>query len=79
MEEKRRKYIANNKTKKPTEIIIFSDGFSFSCGSILIKSLQVYGAAIIVGYKAKPDITSEKDLMPHNLILLFNHTMATNI
>ena len=61
METNRRKYIETNKTKKPTEIIIFTDGYSFSCGSIFIKGMQVYGSAIVVGYQAKPDITSEKD------------------
>ena len=49
------------KTKKPTEIIIFTDGFTFSCGSILIKNMQVYGSAIIVGYRAKKTITDKKD------------------
>ena len=61
MEKNRRKYLSTNHTKKPTEIIVYTDGFSFSCGSILIKGLQVYGSAIIVGYNAKPDITSEVD------------------
>ena len=42
MEQKRREFLATNKTKKPTEIIVFTDGFSFSCGSIFIKGLQVY-------------------------------------
>ena len=61
MEKNRRKYLSTKHTKKPTEIIVYTDGFSFSCGSILIKGLQVYGSAIIVGYNAKPDITSEVD------------------
>ena len=57
MEQKRREFLATNKTKKPTEIIVFTDGFSFSCGSIFIKGLQVYGSAIIVGYNAIPGIS----------------------
>ena len=57
MEEKRREYLATNKTKKPTEIIVFTDGFSFSCTSAFIKGLQVYGSAILVGYNSKPNIT----------------------
>jgi hypothetical protein len=44
------------KTKKPTEIIIFTDGYSFSCTSSLITGLQTYGAAIIVGYNSRPDL-----------------------
>ena len=61
VEENRRKYIATNHTKKPTEIIIYTDGYSFSCASILIKGLHIYGSAIVVGYNAKPDITSKED------------------
>ena len=61
MEEKRRKYIETKNTKKPTEIIIFTDGYSFSCGSILIKNMQVYGSAIVVGYQANKNITDKKD------------------
>ena len=61
MKDKRRKYIETKKTKKPTEIIIFTDGFTFSCGSILIKNMQVYGSTIIVGYRAKKTITDKKE------------------
>ena len=43
------------KIRKPTEIIIFSDGFSFSATSLFIKSLQNFGGAIIVGYNGDPD------------------------
>ena len=57
MEKKRREYLATNKTKKPTEIIVFTDGFSFSCASVFIKGLQVYGSAIIVGYNSLPNIS----------------------
>ena len=51
-----RKYFLTGKTKKPTEIIIFTDGYSFSCTSILITGLQAYGGAIIVGYNSRPDL-----------------------
>ena len=40
--------------RKPTEIIIFTDGFSYSCTSTFIKYLQNYGSAIIVGYLGNP-------------------------
>ena len=59
--ENNRRQFATKKTKKPTEIIIFTDGFSFSCGSILIKTMQVYGSAIVVGYGAHKNITDKKD------------------
>ena len=43
-----------NKLKKPTEIIIFTDTFSFSATSFFIKGLQETGAAILVGYFGNP-------------------------
>ena len=52
----RRKYFSTMKTKKPKEIIIFTDGYSFSCASSLITGLQIYGVAIIVGYNLRPDL-----------------------
>ena len=60
MEIKRREYIKTQKTKKPTEIIVFTDGYSFSCTSLFIKGLQVHGAAILVGYNSRPDLVEEK-------------------
>ena len=56
MEKKRREYLMTGKTKKPTEIIIFTDGYSFSCTSDFIKGLQEHGHAILVGYNARPGI-----------------------
>ena len=43
----------NNK-RKPTEIIIFTDGYSASSASLFTKSLQNEGGAIIVGYNGNP-------------------------
>ena len=40
--------------KKPTEILIFTDSFSFSSASTLIKGFQNIGGAIIVGYFGNP-------------------------
>jgi len=56
MERKRKEYLDTLKLKKPTEIILFTDGLSFSCGSIFIKELQMHGSAIIVGYNKRPDL-----------------------
>ena len=52
--------IIRNKYKKPTEIIIYTDGFSFSATSLFIKSLYHFGGAIIVGYNGDPE-TEKKD------------------
>ena len=56
MDKIRKEYLSTGKIKKPTEIIIFTDGYSFSCTSSLITGLQVHGSAIIVGYNSRPDL-----------------------
>ena len=40
--------------RKPTDIIILTDGFSFSATSLLLKYLQYYGGGITVGYLGNP-------------------------
>jgi hypothetical protein len=60
MERKRKEYLKTGKTKKPTEILIFTDGLSFSCTSMFTKSLQVMGGAITVGYHSRPDLVESK-------------------
>ena len=41
--------------RKPHEIIIFTDGYSFSATSFLIKQTQFRKGAIIVGYGGNPE------------------------
>ena len=48
-------YIIKTKYKKPTEIIIFTDGFSCGATSMFIKSLYNFGGAILVGYSGDPE------------------------
>ena len=40
--------------RKPNEIIIYTDGYSYSATSDLIKRTQLKGGAIIVGYDGNP-------------------------
>ena len=47
-----------NKIKKPTDIIVFTDGASFSATSVFIKNLYYFGGAIMVGYGGDPDSDS---------------------
>ena len=56
--------------KKPNEIIVFTDGFSFSATSMLIKYLQYYGGGIVVGYFGNPKIntTFDSSLSPSPII-----------
>ena len=42
--------------KKPTDIIIFTDAFSYSATSVFTKSFQNTGTGIIVGYYGNPTI-----------------------
>ena len=60
MEKKRKEYLLTGRTKKPTEILIFTDGYSISCTSIVIKGLQANGVGILVGYNSKPDLIGKK-------------------
>ena len=47
------KKIIKNK-RKPTDILIFTDGYSASSASLFTKSLQNEGGAIIVGFNGNP-------------------------
>ena len=49
------KFKKKKNIRKPHEIIIFTDGFSYSATSIFIKSMQLNGGAIIVGYSGDPN------------------------
>ena len=42
--------------RKPTEIIIFTDGFAYSATSNFIKETQLRGGAIIVGFDGNPNL-----------------------
>ena len=48
------KYKNKKNFRKPNEIIIFTDGFSYSATSVFIKGIQLNGGAIIVGYGGNP-------------------------
>ena len=56
-------YLRNytRKNRKPTEILIFTDGYSFSATSVFIKDIQEYGNAIVVGYNGNPSNKSKND------------------
>ena len=44
--------------RKPTEILVYTDGYSFSAGAIMIKFLQYYGGGITAGYFQNPNINN---------------------
>ena len=47
------------RNRKPTDIIVFTDSYSFSAGAIFTKGLKEAGAAIIVGYNGYPGSKKE--------------------
>ncbi len=49
------------KIRKPNEIIVFTDSFSYSATSLFIKNLQESGNAIIVGYNGNPSEKRKHD------------------
>ena len=59
--ERREKYFKLDKLKRPTDIIIFTDSFSFSATSFFIKGLQETGAAITIGYFGNPKSDEKMD------------------
>ena len=55
-----RKFLKDkNNIKRPTDIIIFTDGFSFSATSLFIKGFQKTGGAIIVGFNGNPKLSDD--------------------
>ena len=42
--------------RKPTEILIYTDGFSYSATSLLLKYMQYNGGAITAGYFCNPNL-----------------------
>ena len=52
----RKEYINSQFLKKPTDIIIFTDSYSFSACSSFIKGFQNIGGAITVGYFGNPKL-----------------------
>ena len=41
--------------RKPTDIVIFTDGYCYSACSVFVKSMKENGAAIVVGYGGNPN------------------------
>jgi hypothetical protein len=73
LREKSRKLRKNMKNKrKPTDIMVFTDGFSFSATSMFLKYLQHYGGGIVVGYFGNPskneNIPFDSSLSPSGII-----------
>ena len=46
--------------RKPTEIIVYTDGYSFSASALLMKNLKNEGGAILLGYLGDPTNINKK-------------------
>ena len=57
--------------RKPTDILIYTDGFSYSATSLLLKYLQYYGGAITAGYFTNPNLDKipfDSSLSPSSIL-----------
>ena len=55
--------------RKPTDILIFTDGYSYSATSSFIKNVQLKGGAIIVGYSESLNLNKfDSSLSPLSVI-----------
>ena len=52
----REEYFNSTNIKKPTDIILFTDSYSYSTTSQFIKEFQYRGGAIVVGYFGNPKL-----------------------
>ena len=46
-------------SRKPTDIMVFTDGFSYSSTDIFLKYFQYYGGGITVGYFSNPKLNNK--------------------
>jgi hypothetical protein len=69
-----------SKIKKPHEIIIFTDGYSFSAASDFIKTTYLAGGAIIVGYNGNPNFeTFDSSQNPASVINTGNYKTVDSV
>ena len=43
-----------NKPRKPTEIVVYTDSFCYSCCAFTTKSFKEHGSVILVGFDGDP-------------------------
>ena len=73
--------------RKPTDILIFTDGYSFSAASLFIQYLQRIGGGIVTSYLGNPnrkdkffDISqSPSPLFSHNMLKIFSPDNYNNL
>ena len=77
----------NNK-RKPTEILVYTDGYSFSATSLFLKYLHKNGGGIIAGYLGNPKYKNEKKfdisqspspIFSHKLLKIFSPENYNNL
>ena len=72
--------------RKPTEILVLTDGYSFSAASLYIKYLQKQGGAVVVGYSGNAYDESTFDasqspspIFTHDILKIFNPDEISNL
>jgi hypothetical protein len=45
--------------RKPTEIVVMTDGFALSAASVFMKSVYKSGAGIVIGYNGNPSLSDD--------------------
>ena len=45
--------------RRPTDIIVFTDGFSYSSADVFLKYFQYYGGGLTVGYLSNPQLENK--------------------
>ena len=77
----KRKELHKGHIKRPTDIIIFTDSFSFSTTSFMIKGLQEKGGAIVVGYKGNPksDEIFDASQSPSSITWFYDSDIYNNL
>ena len=68
--------------RKPTEIVVYTDSFCFSCCSVTAKGMKEHGSAIMVGFDGDPGLTGtdkfEVGQSPTAVVTLSNQFKETN-
>ena len=64
--------------RKPTDILVYTDGYTFSSGAIMIKFLQFYGGAITAGYFPNPNLDNTPYDNGQSASALFSYKILEN-
>ena len=67
------------KPRNPTDIIVYTDGYSFSAKSLFINYLQYYGGGITVGYFGNPNKKNSRFDSSLSSSIIYSHNKLKDI